>query len=91
MLSYPHFRRVYDIVSLLPLEELDVLRRDWAKGGVLGVTKEQFLTNMLRVSKTNMKRQGRERESIPTTRCRVEYIWYDRRFYMCSGESHIVR
>lgn len=44
-----HVRRVYDIVSLLPLEELDTLRRDWVKGGTVGVTKEIFLGNMLRV------------------------------------------
>lgn len=44
-----HLRRVYDIVSLLPLEELDTLRRDWVKGGTAGVMKEIFLGNMLRV------------------------------------------
>lgn len=43
-------RRVYDIVSLLPLEDLDVLRRDWTMGVTPGVTKEHFLTTMLRVS-----------------------------------------
>ncbi|CAM9704881.1 unnamed protein product, partial [Sphacelaria rigidula] len=40
-------RRVYDIVSLLPLEDLGVLRNDWTAGGAAGINKETFLTNML--------------------------------------------
>lgn len=43
-------RRVYDIVSFLPLGDLEVLKRHWVKGGATGVTKELFLENMLRVS-----------------------------------------
>ena len=42
-------RRVYDIVSFLPLGDLEVLKRHWVKGGATGVTKELFLENMLRV------------------------------------------
>lgn len=42
-------RRVYDIVSLLPLGGLDELRRNWAGTGASGATKENFLENMLRV------------------------------------------
>eukprot|EP00903_Cladosiphon_okamuranus_P013127 g12243.t1 len=42
-------RRVYDIVSFLPLGDLEVLRNLWVKGGASGITKELFLENMLRV------------------------------------------
>lgn len=42
-------RRVYDIVSFLPLGDLEVLKDHWVKGGMSGVTKELFLENMLRV------------------------------------------
>ena len=40
---------MYDIVSLLPPDDLDALRRAWAGAGALGVTKDLFLDNMLRV------------------------------------------
>lgn len=42
-------RRVYDIVSFLPVGDLELLKADWVKGGSLGVTKDVFLGNMLRV------------------------------------------
>ncbi|CAM9149637.1 unnamed protein product, partial [Ectocarpus sp. 13 AM-2016] len=42
-------RRVYDIVSFLPVGDLEAMKADWVKGGTFGVTKELFLGIMLRV------------------------------------------